>query len=505
MSAKTAKIRTLKFEKAQDATRRQRAATSMESATTYAEWRAAAIAHDERSGAARWKKQEVSTGYDYRIIHRRLDELNRLAHLGDPHELLFFLNEGVHGNMGGIGSAALYRKAMFGTKDLITEYLQAMSAAIRQVANTDDEEIPFLEKLDFFRRASLCFGRSALMLSGGGALGPFHLGVVKALHEQSLLPEVLSGASAGSMVASVIGTQDDATLNELFDPANVASVFQDFGEEGLQTLKTNERLSIDRVRTMVEALIPDLTFAEAFEKTGQKINITVSPRDLHQMSRLLNAVTSPNVFIREAVMASCAIPGIFPPVTLAAKNVHGERQPYLPTRQWVDGSVTDDLPAKRLSRLYGVNHFITSQTNPAVLWRVVDPNKDDLFVRGWNIYQSAMKEWFRATYPFALSVTKNLYPLNVITRMGYGVAMQDYTADINILPRRRFWDPRKLLSVLSEEDTRYLIREGELATWPQIEMIRNCTEVSRALDEVLTPLESRYANQQAMLHVIEAG
>ena len=45
---------------------------------------------------------------------------------------------------------------------------------------------------------------------------------------------------------------------------------------------------------------------------------------------------------------------------LMAKNVHGERQPYVPSRQWVDGSVSADLPAKRLARLYGVNHFITS-------------------------------------------------------------------------------------------------------------------------------------------------
>jgi predicted acylesterase/phospholipase RssA len=46
-----------------------------------------------------------------------------------------------------------------------------------------------------------------------------------------------------------------------------------------------------------------------------------------------------------AVMASCAVPGVFPPVMLMARNVHGEAQPYLPTRRWVDGSIADDLPA----------------------------------------------------------------------------------------------------------------------------------------------------------------
>jgi TAG lipase / steryl ester hydrolase / phospholipase A2 / LPA acyltransferase len=203
------------------------------------------------------------------------------------------------------------------------------------------------------------------------------------------------------------------------------------------------------------------------------------------------------VYIREAVLASCAIPGIFPPVTLAAKNRLGQRQPYVPSRQWVDGSLTDDLPAKRLIRLYGVNHLITSQTNPVAVWSILDSQtQDNLLGRLWEINQNATREWLRATYPLAIELTKNLYPINVMTRMLYSVATQDYTADINILPRRRFWDPRKLLAVLSEHEIRTLIAEGEAATWPRIEMIRNCTHISRTLDRILTRLEHQtlYAN-----------
>jgi NTE family protein len=84
-----------------------------------------------------------------------------------------------------------------------------------------------------------------------------------------------------------------------------------------------------------------------------------------------------------------------------------------------------------------------------------------------------------------MEFTKNFYPLNLATRMAYSLATQDYTADINILPRRRFWDPRKLLSILSEDEVRFLIAEGEAATWPRIEMIRNCTRVSRTLDRII--------------------
>ena len=47
------------------------------------------------------------------------------------------------------------------------------------------------------------------MLSGGAALGFYHVGVVKALLNNGLLPRVLSGASAGSIVCAMVGTRTD--------------------------------------------------------------------------------------------------------------------------------------------------------------------------------------------------------------------------------------------------------------------------------------------------------
>jgi NTE family protein len=53
-------------------------------------------------------------------------------------------------------------------------------------------------------------------------------------------------------------------------------------------------------------------------------------------------------------------------VTLQVLDDDGQRKSYLPSRRRVDGSVSDDMPAKRLARLYGVNHTVASQTNPPV-------------------------------------------------------------------------------------------------------------------------------------------
>jgi NTE family protein len=165
--------------------------------------------------------------------------------------------------------------------------------------------------------------------------------------------------------------------------------------------------------------------------------------------------------------------------------------PYVASRQWVDGSVTNDLPARQLSRLYGVNHFVTSQTNPVILWSLRDTAAEDTLAgKLWEIGQNATRESFRATYPLTMRMTRSIHPLNLFVRMAYAVTTQTYTADINILPRRRFWNPAKLLSILSEEETRWLIEEGEAATWPRIEQLRNTTLVSRHLDAILEQLES---------------
>ncbi len=465
---------------------------AMDNATSYEEWRQAALAHDERSGAARWKKEERSSRYGYARVRRRLDRLRTLRAENDPHELLFYLNEGIHGNMDGIGKPALYTESKFGTKELIESYVTELDDAIQQIAATPDDVIPFADKLDFFRRASHCYGRSALMLSGGGSLGPFHLGVTKALYEHDLVPTVLSGSSAGSFVAAVLGTHDDSELSALLDDER--AVHFSPGPVG-------RRMTIEDVQETLERLIPDMTFQEAFERTGRKINISIAPSRLYQTSRLLNAITSPNVFIREAVLASCAIPGIFPPVMLMARDAHGGRKPYLPASRWVDGSVSDDLPAKRLTRLYGVNHFMTSMINPLVLWSVRDSDwNGGLLSRVWDIYQRAGKEMLRATYPLTMSAVRNVYPLNMALRMWYGVVTQDYTADINIIPRQRLWKPSMLLSILSEDQTQQLVQEGERATWPRIEMIRNCTCISRTLDRILDEFELEHTNRFGHVH-----
>ena len=153
----------------------------MAASETYDEWSELAQEHDALSGAKRWREVDQTSQYDYNEIRLRLDKIRSLRSRHDYHGLLFTLNEGIHGNMAGMGRSTLYRRAKFGTKRLIEQYIDEVDDALRLLAELPNDVIDVQEKLDFFYRANVCFGRSALMLSGGGVLGFYHLGVVKTL------------------------------------------------------------------------------------------------------------------------------------------------------------------------------------------------------------------------------------------------------------------------------------------------------------------------------------
>ena len=465
---------------------------AMAGAESYEAWTEAALDHDAKTGMDRWKRMDQTRLYDHVEIRSRLDRLRALRARHDDVGLLFALNEGIHGNMGGMGKPMLYARAKFGTKKLIGDYVDEIVSALEHLAALPTGEITLEEKVDFFRRASHCFGRTALMLSGGGILGNYHMGVVKALIEQNLLPTVISGSSAGSIVAAVIGTNSDQQLARLIAaPALELEARREASWFDRALWGEHPQIDIHELEEMIARLIPDLTFQEAFEKTGRHINISVAPAEYLQTSRLLNAMTSPNVFVRKAVLASSAVPGVFPPVMLEAKTVGGDRQPYLPTRKWVDGSVQDDLPAKRLMRLYGVNHFIVSMVNPLVLPWISDP-KTERGVVALAAQQAErwVKELIRAGVSTTQMFTRDWPRVNFILSMFSSIATQTYTGDVNIIPRARLFDPRKLLSHPTEEEVLSFVKEGERATWPKLEMIRISTRISRTLDRILADYDA---------------
>ncbi|MEM6316132.1 MAG: DUF3336 domain-containing protein [Bacteroidota bacterium] len=471
--------------------RKSKQIQQLEEADSYEEWLQLAENYDQATGMAAWKQVEYSDLYDNVEIKLRLNKLRTMRKKGDDQGLLFLLNEGIHGNMGGMGNPKLHTKALSGTKQLITDYVDEIVDALEHLADMNNHSIHFDDKLDFFRRASLCFGRSALMLSGGGQIGNFHMGVLKALTKEDLLPDVISGASAGSLYAALVGTHTNEELLDFFAKDQIVDVLKREAKI-YEKIAEQKSVKVKDLEIILENVIPDITFQEAFHRTGRKINISIAPHGAQQKSRLLNAIASPNVLIRSAVMASCAVPGIFPPVTLSAKNKDGETRPYLPSRKWIDGSMSNDLPSKRLTRLYQVNHFIVSLTNPLVLPFVMDPSQQEGRLAPVRRFGMAiMKETTQFNYSIAKRFFKYAPSVALFANNVNSIVQQNYLGDINILADFSVLNARKVLSSWTFEELNELIRKGEKATWSKIEAIRVTTKIGRTLDDILEAYEAK--------------
>ncbi|MGF1469488.1 MAG: DUF3336 domain-containing protein [Sandaracinaceae bacterium] len=473
----------------------RRAREAMRTASTYEEWKAAAKAYDTARGLDEWRRVDRTHRYDYVLLRGRRDELRRLREQRDDHGLLYTLNEGIHGNVGGMGRASLYEKTAFGTKDLVVDYVEALVEALEHIADPATTCISRTEKLHFFRRVSRCFGNSALMLSGSGTLFFFHVGVLRALTKEGLLPRTISGASGGALVAAVAGTHRPEQLLDVLTAPNFRDLLRP-PPSAPKRYRSFRRMVLARRIELLEKLIPDLTFEEAYARSGLGINVSIAPIEVHQSSGLLSAITSPHVYVREGVAASSALPGLFPSVVLAAKNRDGQRQPYLPERRWIDGSASEDLPTKRITRLYGVNHFIVSQTNPHVLPFVTDAKlhtTKSAVVR--RTAQRTVRELVNGT---AALFQKRLSREGMVPRVvnqTLSVINQDYLGDINIIAP----STPNLFQVLAwrtEEQARALIDQGERATWPHMERIRLQTRVSRTLTSILTRFEGAPASPE---------
>ncbi|MES0873538.1 DUF3336 domain-containing protein [Sinimarinibacterium thermocellulolyticum] len=461
----------------------------LQNATTYAEWRAAAEALDRLDGYDEWRDADASADYDWRLIRARLRQVRQLRAEGQIAKLVHHLRQGLHWNLGNIGNPRLYERARVGTKRLIHDYVGEISETLRYLADLDAPEFPPADKHRFFTEVAHSYGRSALMLSGGATLGLFHVGVVKALYREGLVPPIMSGSSAGSVVCATVGTREPHEVEELLDPE---AAYYHFWRilPWRDMLRNRALMDQNQLRKAIAANVRDWTFEEAYRRSGRVINITVSPAGVNQPPRLLNHLTFPYLYLHEAVLASCAVPVLFPPVMLMTQDERGQRVPYMPLLRWNDGSLKSDLPILRMRRLHNVNHFIVSQTNPHVLPFVSrrEPGDGNVLHGARDFAYSSLRGQAKSV----IDLVRHRLPMGNLRRtldLGSSILDQEYRGNINILPEVSLWRYANVTSNPSMESIKRFILEGERATWPRIEMIRNQTLISQTLNDCIERIE----------------
>ena len=75
--------------------------------------------------------------------------------------------------------------------------------------------------------------------------------------------------------------------------------------------ETSNLLDASVLERTISQLVGDVTFLEAFDLTGRVLNITVTRSDGRAPPLLCNYLTTPNLLVYSASVASCAIPGVF--------------------------------------------------------------------------------------------------------------------------------------------------------------------------------------------------
>jgi NTE family protein len=291
-------------------------------------------------------------------------------------------------------------------------------------------------------------------------------------------------------VAAFIGTRKDNEFDGLFTgEAMDLKLWRRLGPR--EVVRQKSLMDGKEIERFLRNHIGELTFEEAFKRTGRIINITVSPVDKHQKPRLLNYLTAPHVLVWSAVLASCAVPGLFPAVMLMCKDRLGHEKPYLASTRWVDGAIQSDLPAQRLAELYNVNHHIVSQTNPHVLPFITDQSRKDDWTRFLtDFFKDEFKFRSRqllqlASYGIDRGIVKNLLEGAV------SVVNQQYYGDITVHPQVHVRNYQRILGNLSREEFQEFVHEGELATWPKITMIRDQTIIGQTLEDCIIRLKKQ--------------
>lgn len=176
--------------------------------------------------------------------------------------------------------------------------------------------------------------RIALVLGGGGLKGFAHIGVLRALNERGITPSLYAGTSIGALIAAAAAggiTPDDMAeramalkRRDLFRMNHLGML--------VDRMKAPSIYMEQPLRDLVSSVVPDVPFGAL--ETPLLVN-TVDVE--HAVQVIWGLPGLDDVSVRDAVYASCALPGYFPPAMVGG-------------RLCIDGGTVDNLPVNVATR-----------------------------------------------------------------------------------------------------------------------------------------------------------
>ena len=218
--------------------------------------------------------------------------------------------------------------------------------------------------------------RIALVLGGGGLKGFAHIGAIRALHERGVRPTVVAGSSIGALVAAAYA--GDMPVAEMERRA-VALTKRDLFRIDHLHMVTRRMLApslylegpLDNV---VRSIVPEGTF-EAL-----RMPLYVNSVDLERAAPVVWGTPGlQDVTVADAVYASCALPGFFPPRIVGGRTC-------------ADGGIIDNLPT--VSAGYGMDAVIAidvGSTSIVQARRIKDQGFAAIFMRAAQTMMRTMQ------------------------------------------------------------------------------------------------------------------
>ena len=468
------------------------------------EWYEGAKLVDEAATFGYWREEMKDEALELRTF-----VLNTVRKEGSFLDMAIAANKLISRTLNSLGNVHIYDHALVHSPKVIRDYVGEICLLAHTIATMDvseyerdDIDLIFTNILRVRHR----IGNTALFLSGGSSLGMCHMGVVKALWEQGVLPRIITGASAGSIVCSILCSSTDdeipgllSTFHEsdlaVFDYAHNPTTF----DERLN--RVSEGLAwadIDHLRRLIHNFLGDITFSDAYNKTRRICNISVSSSHPHDHTRLLNYITAPNVTIASAVVASCAVPFFFQASGLTARDPEtGEIREWNDINEdYIDGSVQSDLPLKPVSEMFNVTETIVSQVNPHVtLLGLKEDSERAKPTLLSSLFEAAQDEAYERVS--SMTDADILHEdLNAVLTKLASVASQDYNGHVTIITRMAFKDTLKVMQNPDTEFMKAACRAGERSTWPKLQRIKDRGVIEYALDDCLYKLRTRFAFEE---------
>ncbi len=180
----------------------------------------------------------------------------------------------------------------------------------------------------------------AFVLGGGGHLGAYEVGMLRALVEMEVVPELVVGTSVGALNGAAIAAepllQTVDRLQEVWTTLNENAVFSGSPLSGARNLvRTRTALHSNQpLRAFVEELLPP-TFAEL------KVPFQCVAACIERASEEW-FFEGPLV---EPILASTAVPGILPPVAIDGAH-------------FIDGGIVNSLPISRAVELGATEIYV---------------------------------------------------------------------------------------------------------------------------------------------------